>query len=109
MRNSSPTYIPSKEELDFLIEYTKKPRLYPQSIPSVTGRRYDYESKIKFVEGGKLGEPCISKEALYMYLSFIANTATPENEEQEKALEYIKAKLEKLESAKKPKEGEVSP
>ena len=109
IKNEKPNYIPSMEEVDFLIEYTKKPRLYPQSIPTSMGRKYDYESKIRFVEGTKLGESCIEEESLCMYLLFLANTAIPENEEQEKNLEYIKAKLKELIIIEGPdKEEEVS-
>lgn len=108
MKNDNPKYIPSRDQVDFLIEYTKKLRLYPQSIPTSIGRKYDYESKIHFVEGSKLGEPLVSKETLYMYLLFLTETVTPETEEQEKDLEYIKEKMKELKVNESPDEEEVT-
>lgn len=101
-----PTYVPSPEDVDRIIEYTHKPRLYLQDVPVATGRKYEYESRIKFVEGSQIGEACIDEKDLCMYLLFILKTARPADEVAKANLEYIDKKLKEMLIIKGPDEEE---
>lgn len=96
IKNKRPAYIPNKEDIDRLVEYTRKPREYPQSMPIATGKKYDYENKIRFIINGKVGEPCISKEDLSAYLLYLLKTTEPANTEDKEKLQYIKETMEQL-------------
>lgn len=106
LRNKMPTYVPSPEDVDRIIEYTHKPRLYLQDVPVATGRKYEYESRIKFVEGSQIGEACIDEKDLCMYLLFILKTARPADEVAKANLEYIDKKLKEMLIIKGPDEEE---
>lgn len=106
MRNKVPEYIPSPEDVDRLISYVHKPRLYLQNVPVSSGRKYEYESRIKFVEGGRIGEPCIEEKNLCMFFLFLLKTAKPKDEQSKENLAYIDKKLKEILIVKGPDEEE---
>ena len=103
-KNIVPQYIPSKEDIEQLVKLTKEKRAKKQKITSAHGRRYEYENSLHFIEPGKVGEPCIKEESLYMYLIFILKTAKPRNDNDRQNLEYIDSFVKENLKIKKPKE-----
>jgi hypothetical protein len=106
LRNRIPSYVPTPEDVERMIEYTKKPRKYLQNVPVSSGRKYEYESKIKFVKGGRIGESCITEEDMCMYLLFLLKTAKPKDQKGIENLEYIDKRLKEMLIIKSPDEVE---
>ena len=104
IRNKMPGYVPSPAEVERLISYTDKPRMYLQSNPPLTDCKFEYENKIKFVQGSRIGEPCISEENLCMYLLFLVKTVKPEDTEGEENKKYIEKRLKELMTITEPDE-----
>lgn len=104
--NPLPSYVPTPDEIERLISYTERPRLYLQSVPPDNGIKYEYENKIKFVQGSRIGEPCIDEKNVCMYMLFLLKTAKPEDEEGKKNLEYIDKRLKSMLIIKNPDEEE---
>lgn len=106
IRNRLPSYVPTPEDVERLISYTKTPRKYLQNVPVTSGRKYEYENKIKFVKGGRIGEACIQEEDICMYLLFLLKTAKPKDQEGKENLEYIDKRLKEMLIIKGPDEEE---